>query len=201
MANARTRFDTICDYLNRVHETSSGSVYGKPCVMFHGRAFIAFHMDGMGFKMRGRIRLQALALPNVRFWDPLLPDRPDPDWVWVPSVHVLRWDRLAVEAYRQQKEQGDSNIMRVRPSASPPLVPRPVAAPAAARPVTSPALANATLGEVAITDINARVEVSAGAPRPEPPPPPATTRLPNWAERLKSLTGWMKWTTSGRDSP
>ena len=175
MANARTRFDTICDYMNRAHETSTGTVYGKPCAMYQGRAFIAFHTDGMGFKIRGRMRLQALALSGAKFWDPLLPDRPDPEWVWIPTAYFLSWDRLAVEAFRQQKEQGDMAVGRVRPSASPPLIIRTSAASAAP-------------------------PGSGSAPRPPAPPPPATRPLPNWAERLKQLTGWTKWTTSGRDN-
>lgn len=169
MANARTRFDTIRDYMMRAHEATSGQLFGKPCALYLGRPFIAFHLEGMGFKMRGRIRLQALALPGTQFWDPLLPDRPDPDWVWVPSTHFLRWDRLAIEAYRQQKEQGTNAVARITPSpASAPLVPRPAGpyVPAAA------------------------------SPRPAPPPPAAPRPAPNWAERLKQLTGWMKWTTS-----
>jgi hypothetical protein len=220
MANARSRFDTICEYLNRAHETATGTVYGKPCVMHHGRAFIAFHLDGMGFKVRGRIRLQALALTGAKFWDPLMPDRPDPDWVWIPSAFFLSWDRMAVEAFRQSKDQGGDAIGRVRPvQASAPLIVRPVrpvAAPtlaAASAPVSvGGSLANATLaatdapafvgGESAVITAE-RPVVRDGGPTPasrrEAPPPPNTRPLPNWAERLKQLTGWLKWTTSGRE--
>lgn len=211
MANARSRFDTICEYLNRAHETATGTVYGKPCVMHHGRAFIAFHLDGMGFKVRGRIRLQALALTGAKFWDPLLPDRPDPDWVWIPSAFFLSWDRLAVEAFRQSKDQGGDAIARVRPvQASAPLIVRPVRPVGAPAPVTvGGSLANATIDTPAFTT-GASAVITAERPavrdlrpaapaRPAPPPPPNTRPLPNWAERLKQLTGWMKWTTSGRE--
>lgn len=196
MANARTRFDTICDYLGRAHETSTGTVYGKPCAMHTGRAFIAFHMDGMGFKVRGRIRLQALALSGAKFWDPLMPDRPDPDWVWIPSTYFLSWDRMAVEAFRQQKEQGDSAVARVRPvQASAPLIVRPPTRPAAEGGTETPAFTT----PVTNTPLAVRVAAATAAPRPAAPPPPQTRPLPNWAERLKQLTGWMKWTTSGRE--
>lgn len=168
MANARTRFDTIREYMTRSHDATSGQLYGKPCSMFRGRAFIAFHLDGMAFKMRGRMRLQALAMADTRFWDPLLPDRPDPEWIWVPPLHVLRWDRLAVEAYRQQKEQGDSAIARaVRPAG-------PAAVPGGASNST-------TIGSTPMPAATGQVTA-----RP----------LPNWAERLKQLTSWSKWTTS-----
>lgn len=192
MANARTRFDTICDYLGRAHETSTGTVYGKPCAMHTGRAFIAFHMDGMGFKVRGRIRLQALALSGAKFWDPLLPDRPDPDWVWIPSTYFLSWDRLAVEAFRQQKEQGDNAVARLRPvQASAPLIVRTMRPDASETPAFTTPVTN--------TPLAVRVAAATAGARPEPPPAPQTRPLPNWAERLKQLTGWMKWTTSGRE--
>lgn len=169
MANARTRFDTIREYMTRSHDATSGQLYGKPCSMFRGRAFIAFHLEGMAFKIRGRMRLQALAMADSKFWDPLLPDRPDPEWIWVPSQHVLRWDRLAVEAYRQQKEQGDAAIARnVRPSG-------PIAAPAA--PPRDPSIIGST-------------------PMPAATGQTTVRPVPNWAERIKQLGSWMKWTTS-----
>lgn len=169
MANARTRFDTIREYMARSHDATNGQLYGKPCSMFRGRAFIAFHLDGMAFKMRGRMRLQALAMPDAHFWDPLLPDRPDPDWVWVPPAHVLRWDRLAVEAYRQQRDQGDLAVARPLRAADP-----------AARSAPDPASIGSTPMPAASGQLTARP-------------------LPSWAERLRQLTGWTRWTTSRLD--
>lgn len=104
MANARTRYDTICDYLARSHEASKGYLYGKPCAMLKGHAFIVYCFDGMAFRLRGRVRLQASALPGARYWDPLGRDSPSMEWIFVPEVHFLRWDRFAVESARLGKE-------------------------------------------------------------------------------------------------
>jgi hypothetical protein len=194
MANARTRFDTIREYMTRSHDTTSGLLYGKPCSMFRGRAFIAFHLEGMAFKMRGRMRLQALAMADSRFWDPLLPDRPDPEWVWVPSQHVLRWDRFAVEAYRQQKEQGDMAMARTtRPSG-------PVAAPISARPVAveTGSLQMLELAETTATDAVSDDRIGS-TPMPAASGQTTVRPAPNWGERLKRLSFWSKWTTSRLD--
>jgi hypothetical protein len=107
MANARSRFETICEYLVRNHDSvATGRVYGYPCAMQQGHAFIAMvSEDLMAFKLHGRVRLQALALIGAKFWDPLnRTDEHGMDWVKVPAEHLLRWDRLALEAYRCSKE-------------------------------------------------------------------------------------------------
>lgn len=104
MANSRTRFDTIRDYMVRAHDAAPGHLYGKPCAMHLGHAFIAFCFDGMAFRLRGRVRLQALALKGAKYWDPIGRSDPQMDWIYVPEDHFLRWDRLAVEAYRCAKE-------------------------------------------------------------------------------------------------
>lgn len=104
MANARTRYDTICEYLVRAHETSLGQLFGKPCAMIKGHAFMVFCFDGMAFRLKGRVRLQASALQGARYWDPLGRDLPSMDWIYVPEAHFLRWDRFALDSARFCKE-------------------------------------------------------------------------------------------------
>jgi hypothetical protein len=129
MANARTRFDTIRDYLVRAHDAIGSVTYGRPSVLLHGRPFLIFHTDGMAFRVRGRVRLQALTVPGAKFWDPLVEFRPDPEWVLVPAAHFLRWDRFAMDTYRQQKEQGDSAFVRTAAPIPPPAKVEPKPAP------------------------------------------------------------------------
>lgn len=128
MANARTRYDTICDYMVRSHGATSGNLYGKPCALLRGHAFLYFHQGWAAFKLRGRIRLQALALAGAKFWDPLGREGPSMEWVIVPDAHFLRWDRFAVEAVKlMEKEAGGR-----RPEAGPAQGPAPLP-PASAR--------------------------------------------------------------------
>jgi hypothetical protein len=115
MANARTRYDTICEYLVRHHEASLGQLYGKPCALIKGHAFMVFCFDGVAFRLKGRVRLQASALPGARYWDPLARDVPSMDWVHVPEAHFLRWDRFAIESAKLSKEGfGPRDLFRAK---------------------------------------------------------------------------------------
>jgi hypothetical protein len=104
VANARTRFDVIREYMVRQHEAKADFLYGRPCASANNRAFIVFIVDHMAFRLHGRALLQALTLKGAKAWDPLgrYPDRVE--WAIVPPEHFLRWDRLAIEAYRVAKE-------------------------------------------------------------------------------------------------
>lgn len=123
MANARTRFDTIRDYMVRSHSATSGTLYGKPCALLNGHAFLYFHQDWAAFLLKGRVRLQALALPGARFWDPLGREGPSMDWVIVPSTHFLRWDRLAIEAVKTAHAQSGGKRPIAGPASGPPEPP------------------------------------------------------------------------------
>lgn len=116
MANARTRYDTICEYLARAHDASTGQLYGKPCALIRGHAFMVFCFDGMAFRLRGRLRLQASALPGSRYWDPLGRDVPSMEWVCIPEAHFLRWDRFALESAKLAKEGFSARDALIKPT-------------------------------------------------------------------------------------
>ncbi len=103
MANARTRFDNIMDYMIRANEVVGAPLFGRPAGLYRGEAFVVFHGDGLGVRLRGRARLQALALAGTKFWDPMGRDVPNMDWVSIPVAHFLRWDRFAIDALHQAK--------------------------------------------------------------------------------------------------
>jgi hypothetical protein len=100
MANARSRFDAISAYLRKAHDARALTIRGRPCLGIDGATFIAFHRDGMGIRLGGRALTQTLSLPGARPWHPIDPERVAPGWVWIPSIHAWRWDRLAIEAWR-----------------------------------------------------------------------------------------------------
>lgn len=123
MANARTRFDTIREYMVRSHSATSGTLYGKPCALLNGHAFLYFHQDWAAFLLKGRVRLQALALPGARFWDPMGREGSSMDWVIVPDTHFLRWDRLAIEAVKVARKHGEGRRPTAGPVEGPPQPP------------------------------------------------------------------------------
>ena len=127
MANARTRYDTILDYMVRRHEAVAGQLYGKPAALLHGEAFMAYHFDGMAFRLQGRARLKASTLAGAKYWDPRSGDLPSMNWISVPTAHFLRWDGFAIDAMHQIKDG-----VGKRPVAAPVVGPPP-APPASLR--------------------------------------------------------------------
>ena len=127
MANARTRYDTILDYMVRRHDAVAGQLYGKPAALLHGEAFMVYHFDGLAFRLQGRARLKATTLPGAKYWDPKGGDVPSMAWVSIPTAHFLRWDGFAIDALHQLKD----GVGR-RPVAAPVVGPPP-APPASTR--------------------------------------------------------------------
>jgi len=124
MANARSKFDYLVDYLCRNHETVAAPLFGKPALLLHSEPFIVFHIDGMALRLRGRQRLQASVLSGAKYWSPLGRDNPSMEWVSVPVAHFLRWDRLAIEALHQRQQHAGSQP--VAEAAQGPTPPPPV---------------------------------------------------------------------------
>lgn len=125
MANARSHFDMISGYLQRAHDVQAGLLYGKPCLMQEGRAFAAYQPDAMAFHLHGRALAQALALPGAHGWDPRHPGQSAPGWVLLPAAQVLRWDRIALEALRCEKEAIERRVSYAPMPAAPPAVQAP----------------------------------------------------------------------------
>lgn len=98
MANARTVFDAIAELLQREHEASFVSLYGKPALQLGETPFLFFLQDAAAFRLFGRAHAQALGLAGATAWSPLGEVEPDSPWVRVPAAHFLRWEALAVSA-------------------------------------------------------------------------------------------------------
>lgn len=131
MANARTRFDVIREYMVRQHEAKAEFLYGRPSASVNRRAFVVFIVDHMAFRLHGRALLQALTLKGAKPWDPLgrYPDRVE--WAILPPEHFLRWDRLAIEAYRYARDGRSPGDVTATPMSAGPRItpPAPVTAP------------------------------------------------------------------------
>ena len=128
MANPRSKFDMIAGYLTRSHEgVSASEVFRRPGLKHRTEPFCLFFNDGMAFRLHGRSLVSALALPEVRPFDPLNPTKPPPGWpgwVWAPPSQMLRWDRLCTEALRclRQADEG-ARVSWQLPEPPPPAEP------------------------------------------------------------------------------
>lgn len=122
MANARTRYDTISEFLQREHEASAVNLYGKPAVQLGSTPFLFYLTNGMAFRLQGRAREHALTMPGVTSWAPLGQTPEKGPWVVVPAAHFMRWDRLAIEALRYAQE-GEVRRPQAVPSQGAPVDP------------------------------------------------------------------------------
>ena len=123
MANARTRYDTIAEFMTRQHDATSTTQYGKPAVQINGTAFLFYMLPGMAFRLQGRAREQALTLPGASAWAPLGQPTERSPWVLVPVASFLRWDRLAIEALRYAQEGNLASTPKAEPTQGPPEPP------------------------------------------------------------------------------
>jgi len=134
MANTRTKFDMIGEYLSRTQDgVETATLYRKPGLRRNMEPFALFHRDGMAFRLHGRTLVSALTLPGAQPFDPLTPDKPPPGWpgwVWVPPSQMIRWDRLSTEALRCLREANEKTrvswkVPEPMPPAPPELPPSP----------------------------------------------------------------------------
>lgn len=128
MANTRSKFDAIAEYLVRSQEgVVLSTIYRKPGLKRFEEPFCLYHREGMVFRLHGRMLTSALALPGAQPFDPLNPDKPPPGWpgwVWVPGSQMLRWDRLSTEALRCVRESSETGRVSWKtPEPMPPAPP------------------------------------------------------------------------------
>jgi hypothetical protein len=125
MANARTRYDALAEYLVRHREAKEATLYGRPCLAYQGHPFMLLTSKGVAFRLHGRPLTAALALSGATGFDPLKPDQPQPGrpgWVLVPVTHFVSWDRLAMEAMRCVRV-AESQHVAWKPAPPPPEPP------------------------------------------------------------------------------
>lgn len=74
-------------------------IFGVPSIFVNGNSFLAYHQEGIAFKLRGEDHRRALAVPGARQWDPSGAGRPMREWVHLPASQAVHWDEFADLAY------------------------------------------------------------------------------------------------------
>lgn len=80
--------------------STTGQMFGKPCLKINKKAFAAFYKGQMVFKL-GQVEVDLLKTKFVgsENWDPSSKKRPMKDWVLIPEEFSDFWLELAQEAY------------------------------------------------------------------------------------------------------
>ena len=104
--DAQTEYDAVVSEMVATSPTSSGKMFGMPCLKnSNGKAFAGYFEGEMVFKLGGTSHAEALALSGARPFDPM-GGRPMKEWVVVPAEYVSRWLEFARDAFSYVAEKG-----------------------------------------------------------------------------------------------
>lgn len=88
----------VADLQARYPSTTTGSLFGMPCLKAKGKAVVGAFDGGVVFRLDGAAHAEALALEGAELFDPSGNGRPMKAWVVVGAAHESRWPELAEAA-------------------------------------------------------------------------------------------------------
>jgi hypothetical protein len=84
--------------LKQVKSSEISQMFGKPCLKLNGKAFAAWHLDCMIFKLKGEEREAALKLKGAKMWDPSGKGIPMKEWIQLGQMHEAQFKKIVVSA-------------------------------------------------------------------------------------------------------
>jgi len=98
-------FTNIGEHLSEAEGTTSGQMFGKPCLKTSNKAFAAFFKGEMVFKLGKReVDLLKDKYTGAQNWDPSGKGRAMKDWLQVPAAYESDWQKLALQALKYMRE-------------------------------------------------------------------------------------------------
>jgi len=91
----RTTYDAVATELAATSPTTTGKMFGMPCLKNNGKAFAGYYEGAMVFKLPLPQHSEALNLTGAQLFDPFGRGRPMKEWVVVPVEHASRWSEFA----------------------------------------------------------------------------------------------------------
>ena len=91
----RTTYDAVATELAATSPTTTGKMFGMPCLKNNGKAFAGYYEGAMVFKLPLPQHSEALNLSGAQLFDPSGRGRPMKEWVVVPVEHASRWSKFA----------------------------------------------------------------------------------------------------------
>ena len=95
----QAEYEAVVSDMMATSPTTSGKMFGMPCLKNNGKAFAGYFESAMVFKLGGDSHGEALALSGARLFDPSERGRPMKEWVVLPIEHVSRWLGFARDAF------------------------------------------------------------------------------------------------------
>lgn len=91
-------YDGVAAEIVSSSPATTGKMFGMPCLMNDGKAFVGFFNGDMVFKLTALAHAEALELPGARLFDPSGRGRSMKEWVQIPAEHADRWLEFGQEA-------------------------------------------------------------------------------------------------------
>ncbi len=85
--------------ISEVDQAEVKNMFGKPCGKINKKAFAAYYLDQMVFRI-GSAEIEKLLIKysGTQNWDPSGKSRPMKDWIQVPDTHKKDWKKLLKKA-------------------------------------------------------------------------------------------------------
>lgn len=97
-------YEEIGTMLVNSNDVVMGQMFGKASLKFQNKAFAAFHLDAMVFRLGAeQIEHIRASYPTAKNWDPSGKNRPMKDWLSVPFDFQSDWISLAEQSLEQLK--------------------------------------------------------------------------------------------------
>ena len=95
----QARYEKLVAAMTQRVAAEAGQMFGKPCLKAGGKAFAAFHLDHLVFKLTGSSREAALKEKGAVLWDPSGKGRPMKEWVAIPGKAKFSEQAYATAAH------------------------------------------------------------------------------------------------------
>ncbi len=92
---ARNTFDNISKEMKNTYLSSTGQMFGKPCLKANGKAYAVLSGDDMAFKV-GENAVASSKIKGAGVWN--LNGKNWKEWLVVPSASKKQWSKLTIKA-------------------------------------------------------------------------------------------------------
>ena len=105
MNDAVNEYEGLKQRLLAIDGVVASQMFGKACLKFQGKAFVAQHNDAIVFKLTGDAHKKALGQTGAVLWDPSGKGRPMKEWVALPAESNKTFTTLSKAALDYAREK------------------------------------------------------------------------------------------------
>ncbi|MBI5927681.1 MAG: TfoX/Sxy family protein [Chloroflexi bacterium] len=104
MPDGKKAYEELRDMLVITEQVTPRQMFGSPNLMANGYAFAALYHDDLIVKLKPDDLAEAMALTEVKGFDPMETGKVMTGWVQIPPQHAEQWERFARAALEYIRE-------------------------------------------------------------------------------------------------